>query len=177
MNLFKKYLIIGLSCFAAGFLLGLALPHFGEKKAKPMASVDSEILKHEVLNTAPVQALDKAELKKRSIISSETAKAPDKEVLATATIKDDSGTRHVAAELDTKTGDTVLTAERPLAEWMSKDELGLGYGLANGDLAPAAFYEHTFVRAGPLYGAVRTEIFKRPSQTDWNAMAWISYRW
>ncbi len=176
---FKIYAITALACFAVGFLSGIFLPHCNGKKTAPLASVDSRVAKHEVKEHSPLKGLDKEDLKKRfRAISSGIAKDANKEVLATARIEDASGSRTIAAVLDTKTGETQQVEKRPFAELMKSQELAIGWGLMkNGEWARAAKYDVTFARIGPVYGAISAEIFSRPKATDWQVMAWASVRW
>ncbi len=179
MKVLWAHIAEGLGFLALGFFLGLAVPHCGEKKIAPMTSIDSQVPKHDVQTKAPIKALDKAELKKRlTVISDKDAKDTDKEVLATGTLKDDSGTTNVGAVLDVKSGETQLVDHRPFAEWMNANEAGVGYGYGTGGVEKAVMYEHTFVRIWDLYGSVEARITDPEKEsTRWGVMLWLKYRW
>jgi hypothetical protein len=173
----KGDIAIALIGLAIGFILGLALPHIGEKKSiKAMTSVDATVPVHEVTTAAPIKALDKKELTHREIIDAPAVASVQKEILATATVKDDSGTRHVAAALDTETGLTQIVDRRPLAEWMGRNEIGLGYGIGDGGMDKAIMYERTFMRVQEFYGSIEARITDpEKDRTRWSAMFWLKY--
>ena len=160
-----------------GALLGLYLSHAGGK-SKPLASIDSEIAKHDVKTEAPVKALDKPALQKRGVIAKDITQDEKKEVLATGTIKDSSGTRNIAAALDVKTGETKLVQNRPFAEWMHSNALGIGIGYGSQGLRKEVFYRHKFARLWELYPQFGAAIGRNETdRSDWLLRIDLTYEW
>jgi len=171
-----KYLAIAAASFLAGLVsMYTVLRGSAETTLPPgVVSVPTYTI------TATVQAQDKPALRKAGAISKAVEKAPEKEVLQTGAVEDDSGSRTVAAVLDTGTGHTVLVEHRPWAELMSRHELGLGYGLADGDLARSVQYRWTFARLWDLYATAQGEarqIDRLTDRTSWSAMLYATARW
>jgi len=178
MTTLQKYLAVALISFFLGLCAMYAVVHRG--KDKPMPTGDADVPRHDVEMAAPVKALDKTVLEQRGAISGDTARSRDKEVLATGQVKSSDGKKTVAAVLDVKTGDTQLMENRAFSEWMARQEVGIGYGLVDGDFARAAQYRLTFVRAWRFYGTAQIEAFQVDRIEDrhpWNAMLFINYRW
>lgn len=173
-----------LHTFIAGFLLALLLALGvwccqSNAPGKPLSNAAEGVSMHDAKLQVPVKAYDKGQLKDRGVISKKTVRDPGKEVTAAATIKDDSGTRHVAAELDVKTGVTQLVEKRPFMETMSRWEAGVGCGLYEGDTAQGAQVRWTFGRAGMLYGSTQVEAFQVDRVNErhpWIAMIWATGR-
>ncbi|MCK9420214.1 MAG: hypothetical protein M0R70_12630 [Nitrospirae bacterium] len=147
------------------------------RRGSVLVSNDALVSKHSVTPTAPVRALDKKEISRHSNIPDSVLKDETKEVLATGTIDDASGSRDVAAVLDTKSGDTVLIEKRPFFEFMSGQEVGIGYGITYYGAVKQTYYRNTFVRVGNFYGAATIEAFSVGERPGWSAMAQMSYRW
>ncbi len=172
------------TAFSTGFLIALLLAFGlwywqGSAPGKPLPNAAEGVATHDAKLQVPAKAYDKGQLQDRGVISKKTARDPGKEVTAAATIKDDSGTRHVAAELDVKTGVTTLTEKRPFMETMSRWEAGVGYGLYEGDTAQGAQVRWTFGRARMLYGSAQVEAFQVDRINDrhpWTAMIWATGR-
>lgn len=175
---FKTYLITALVCLAIGFGLGILLSlHGGTKQPAPLASIDSQVPKHDVQLKAPLKALNKAALRKRlKVIAEQTAKDMDKEVLATATIEDDSGTLYAGAVLDTGTGATEIVGHRPFAEALKNNRIGIGVGIGEDGIEKAVLYENTFFRIKDVFGSAMFE-FSRPGdhRSRWSVMVWATY--
>jgi hypothetical protein len=140
-----------------------------------LPSDDAAKPKHAVATSAPVRALDKAAVK--DAVPKGVVQNPQAEVLATGKVVDDSGSRTIAAVLDTETGDTALVQKRPLFEWMSASELGLGYGWGDDGEEKAVRVEHTFARIGGVYASAEGRIQTNDEETRWSAMLWLNYRW
>ena len=174
----KVYAAIGFVCFCLGLVLGFFAPSCAARKdGKPLSSIDSQVQTHEVVVEAPIKALDKQELRRRSSISKSVADNKTAEVLATGKVSDASGTRTVAAVLDTKTGGTTLIAKRPFAEWMSRNRIGLGYGFGTDGLERSARYDHTFGRLWELYGAAQVQATdSEDAGSSWRVMLWLDYQ-
>lgn len=177
MSSLSKYVLT----FSLGLLIGLcamyAALHHGSDK--PMPTGDADVPKHEIKASVPVKALDKKTLHDRGAISSSTEKDKEKEVLATGKDKTSDGTKTVAAVLDTKTGDTVITEHKPFMEFMKRHEFGVGYGLYDGSLAKGAQYRFTFGRIWKFYGTLQVEGFevdRMDNRHPWNAMVFATLR-
>lgn len=179
LHSFKTYTIIGFICFVLGAVLGFFGPSCADRKAaKVLPSVDSQIATHEVKPEVPIRALDKAELKRRSLIDGHVVASVQKEVLATGQVRDSSGSRTVSAVLDTKTGGTQLLSKRPLMEWMHANALGLGVGYGSEGLRKEVFYRHKFARLWELYPAFGAAIGRNETdRTDWLLRLDIAYEW
>lgn len=178
MTTLQKYTLVALASFLLGLVAMYAAIHRGSDA--PMPTGDADVPRHDVKTDAPVKALDKKVLRQRKAISGGTEKAPDKEVLATGNVETSDGSKTVAAVLDVKTGDTALVEHRPFAEFLSRHEAGIGYGLVDGDFAKAAQYRWTFGRIWRLYGTVQAEAFQVDRMIDrspWNVMAFVTFRW
>jgi len=172
------HITVALVSFLLGLVAMYAAIHRGSDK--PMPTGDAGVPRHDVKMDSPVKALDKKVLKEKGAISGSTEQAKDKEVLATGNVETSDGSKTVAAVLNVKTGDTALIEHQPFMEWMSRHEVGVGYGLVDGDLARAAQYRFTFGRIWRLYGTVQAEAFQvdRPQDRNpWNVMAFVSLRW
>ena len=176
----KGYALVGVICFFVGAVLGFFGPSCADRKTTGiLPSIDSQVAVHDVKTEVPVKALDKQELKRRSAISRAVADNKDAEVMATGHILDSSGSRTVAAVLDTKTGDTQLIQKRPLAEWMHRWEAGLGYGLVDGNIAKGAQARYNFGRIWEAYGTVQAEAFdvdRADNRHPWTLMIWGSVK-
>lgn len=172
------HFIISVVSFLIGLVAMYAAIHRGSDN--PMPTGDAGVPRHDVKMDAPVKALDKKVLKAKGAISGNTEQAKDKEVLATGNVETSDGSKTVAAVLDVKTGNAVLIEHQPFMEWISRQEIGVGYGLVDGDLARAVQYRFTFGRVWSLYGTVQAEAFQvdRPQDRNpWNVMAFMNYRW
>lgn len=171
----KTYAAIFIIAFALGlFAMYAAIRSDRSRTLDPaLVSVPTHTI------TATVTAQDKQVLKKAKAISKKTAQDPDKEVLATGTVKDDSGTRTVAAVLSKADGSTKLEETRPLMESMHRFEVGIGAGLESGDFAKAVQVRYTAGRFGSLYLTGQAEFFfvdRYENQHPWNAMAFVNLR-
>ena len=172
---------IGVMAATVGFLLGLATmfsftnrDRHGDTLSPGLASVPTHTV------TVSVKAQDKGVLRDAGIIGKGTEKNPDKEVLQTGQVNGSDGKKTVAAVLDTKTGETALTVDRPFAEFMLRHEVGIGIGVVDGNMAKAVQYRGTVARIWNFYGTVQLEAFnvdRIEDNTPWNAMAFLSYRW
>jgi hypothetical protein len=145
------------------------------KTGTALTSDDATTPKREVKDSAPLRALDKPAV--RDEVVNDVLHDKKKEILATGRVSDDSGSRTIAAVLDTKTGNTALIEKRPFYELMSRQELGVGYGFTDDGEAKQVYYRNTFARVGSIYTAVELEIFSLADKTGWSAMAQVSYRW
>ncbi len=182
----KIYLITALVFFVLGLVLGLSLSRCsGPESPKAVSSVDSQVAKHDVTTIAPIKALDKAELAKRGIIPKSAIRNPQSEVLATATVKDIGGTRHIAEVLDTKTGESILVDRRPLAELMHSNEFGAGFTAGSLGAGYGLDYRKTFARIWKFYPDVRLQGWQWTSgprlsdghRYDGQASAFLTLRW
>ena len=176
MRPLQRYVAVAVVAFLAGMAAMYSAVSGSSSSTLPPSVVSAPT--HTV--SAVVQAQDKSAARNAGAISKKTEKDPDKEVLQTGKMKDDSGTKHVAAVLDTPSGVTQLTVARPWMEWMGRHEVAIGYGLVDGDLARAAQYRLTFARVWNFYGTLQIEAFQvdRPSDRHpWNAVAYLNYRW
>lgn len=171
----RNYVITAVVCLAIGFAGGGMLSRH-DRQAVPLASVDSQVASHDVELTVPVKAKDKRALRDLGAIDKRTMADKTKEVTATARIKDADGTRNVAAVMNKDDGSTRIVETRPLTEWMHSQELAIGYGFDNGDLAKGLKYDLTFLRVGPLYGSFSASMLDKPASTDWQAMVWLTWR-
>lgn len=168
------------AAFALGLILGYMMPRLYENRVHPLPTDDGAVSRVTVTPTAPLQALDKGQLRKRREIPKQVAADPDKAVTATGKVDDDSGKRTVAAVLDLDKGTTQIIEQRRFAERMNRFELGAGAGLVSGNTAKAVRGEYTFGRVRELYGSASGELFEvnRPdNRHPWNAMVWVSGRW
>jgi hypothetical protein len=163
-----------------GFLLGLLVMFMLFKRGGTVGSIDGIYTGPTHTLAATVKAQDKGWLRKAGAIDKKTEQDTTKEVLQTGQVKGSDGKKTIAAVLDTKTGDTSLVVKRPFSEFMARQEVGIGYGLVDGDIAKAAQYRITFARVWNLYATVQVEAFQVDRLADrnpWNTMAFLSYRW
>jgi hypothetical protein len=177
MTAIGRYVAVALVFFLAGMLSMYYAASRGGNN--PMPTGDALVSRHTVTPTAPLQALDKTALRKQGKIDKPVERDPVKEVLATGTITDDSGTLYVGAELDTETGETRLIEKRPVMETMCRFEIGLGYGLESGDLAKALQGRATIGRMDRVYFTGQAEYFdvdRKENRHPWNAMAFVNLR-
>ncbi len=140
---------------------------------------DKTISRETVTSQAPLVGLNKAQLREKKAIPKDVAQNPDKAVLASGTIKDDSGSRTVSSVLDTKSGETEQIEKRPIVETMKRFELGLGYGFESGDLAKAVQFRATLGRIGNVYFTGQAEYFdvqRSENRHPWNAMGFVTLR-
>ena len=181
-----KYIVVFISGVLVGIVSLYVVTHRGSDTAMPSALVSVPTSTVAVPEGKGIVVQDKKVLREMGAISKATAQSPDKAVTATGTVSTSDGTKTVAAVLDMSDWDTVLVEHRPFAEWMSRHEAGVGYGLVDGDLARAAQYRFTFGRVWRLYGTVQAEAFKVESSTGsdrtgnghlWNVMAFVGFRW
>jgi hypothetical protein len=175
----KSHAIVGFVCFFIGAALGFFGPSCADRKtAGILPSIDSQVAQHEVKTEAPVLGLDKQELRRRSVISRKIVDNKTAEVLATGQVRDSSGSRTVAAVLDTKTGDTRLFQKRPFSEWMHSNTLGLGVGYGSEGLRKEFFYRHKFARLWEFYPAFGAAIGRNETdRTDWLLRIDLTYEW
>ncbi len=182
----KIYLITALVFFVIGLVLGLSLTRCSRPESpKAIRSVDSQVAKHDITMTAPIKALDKNKLARMGIIPKSTINNPQSEVLATATVKDISGTRHIAEVLDTSTGESVLEERRPLAELMHTNEFGAGFTAGSLGAGYGLDYRKTFARLWKFYPDVRLQGWQWTSgprlsdghRYDGQASAFMTLRW
>jgi hypothetical protein len=171
-----KYITV----FSLGLILGLAAMYAFTTRGNdtPMPGLASAPT-HTVKVDVPLVVQDKPAARKQGAISKKTEQDPHTEVLAMGVVKGSDGKKTVAALLDTTTGVTGLVENKAFAEFMSRHELGLGYGLFDGDLARAAQYRYTFVRVWKLYATVQVEAFQVERMSDphpWNAMVFGTLR-
>ncbi len=149
------------------------------EQSKPLPSSDSMISRVVVTVYAPIKGLDKKEAQEAGIISKDIAKSPDKAVLASGKVEDDSGSRNIAAVIGTNTGETKIVETRPFMETMSRFEIGIGYGLESGDIAKAIQLRATVYRVKDFYLTGQFEGFsvdRADNRHPWNAMAFANYR-
>ena len=114
------------------------------------ASVDYEC-------KGPLKIYNKDELKAAKVIPKQVASDTGKQVTATGTLHDDSGTTHVSSVLDEKSGQSVIMKERPTAETFLAHEIGIGYSVGSLGAGPALRYRGTFGRVWGLYGEAQVE--------------------
>ncbi len=174
----RKYAITAGAAFILGLLLGLFGPRLYEAKTRPLPDAAQGVAVHDVHTEVPVKALDKTELKKRNLIPHSALRNPQSEVLAASTVKDSSGTRNIAAALDVKTGYTQLVQQRPFAEWMHTNALGIGVGYGKEGVRKEIFYRHKFARLWEFYPAFGAAIGKNETAgTDWLLRLDLTYEW
>lgn len=165
--------VVGVS-FLLGTVLGYCGPRLYEEKTRPLPG--SPTAMHDVAS-APVKGQDKGQLRERGAITKKVAEDRSAEVLSTGKVSDDSGSRTVAAVLNTKDGLTTFVEKRPFAEWMSRNEVGLGYGWGDAGEIKAIRYEHTFARVWELYASAEARVEATTDDTRWSAVLWMNYRW
>jgi hypothetical protein len=182
-NNLRSYGLTLLAGLVLGGGLGILVPQCMEHKPSArLASVDGEVSRMTVTPEAPLQALDKKELRQLGAISSAIEKKPEAAVLATGNISDSSGSRSVAAVLDVKTGDTDIVQYRKFFEWMNHGQVGAGYGIGTIGSGPKLSYRHEIFRIGEVYGGVEAEAWQwrqgeRTGRTDFQISGMINYRW
>ena len=177
MTVWKKYAVVALVAFLAGMSAMYYATH--REVSKPIPTQDRMISRVTVTIFVPLQGLDKTEARESGLIAGDVLKDADSAVLATGTVKDDSGTSTVAAVVNVKDGITQLVEKRPIAEIMSRYELGIGYGLESGDLAKALQGCVTIGRIGNVYftgQAQYLDVDREDNRHPWNALAFVNVR-
>jgi hypothetical protein len=143
-----------------GFGLGLYIPSCSEKKVDGLTA-QKDVPKTLIsMETDTIQGLDEKVLLERHAVSKEIAKDDTKQVTAAATLKDDSGTTHISSVIDTKTGESEIVALRSRAEWMSRNELGVGVTGGTLGLGEEIEYRRVFARVWKFYPDVRVNVFR-----------------
>ena len=178
MERMKTYAILAETLIIAVLAVILWGSWHAGKTGTPLPG-DKTVSRVTVTSEAPLVGYDKQQLRARGSITEAVAKDTGKAVLSTGQIKDDSGTRNIAAILDVQAGETQLIEKRPFLETMGRFEVGLGYGLESGDLAKAVQLRATLGRIGPVYFTGQAEYFdvdRTENRHPWNAMAFINVR-
>ena len=109
------------------------------------------VAEHDVDPAVPIKAKDKQVLKQRGEISSAVAADSKKEVTATGTKQDATGTTHVSSVLDTTTGESVIVQQRPMAEFMGRNAVGLTIEANPRGITKEAYYSRTVIRVWDFY--------------------------
>ena len=157
----KQLLSISLVSLLIGFGLGLYIPSCSEKKGSVDLTAEKEVPRTIVsMETDTIQGLDEKVLLERKAVSKEIAKDDSKQVTAAAALKDDSGTTHISSVIDTKTGESEIVALRSRAEWMNRNELGLGLTGGSLGLGYEMEYRRVFARVWRFYPDVRVNGWK-----------------
>jgi hypothetical protein len=124
------------------------------------------VAEHEVKPGIPIKAKDKQALKQRGEISSAVASDGTKEITATGTKQDATGTTHVASVLDTQTGESVIIQQRPMAEFMARNAIGLEIELNPRGVSKTAYYDRTFGRVWDFYASGGVGLRNREDATN-----------
>ena len=148
LQAYASLALIGLALVAAAFYAG---QWRSENQGTAMRTDDGTVSKETVTSEAPLQALNKQQLQKQGKISKGTEQNKNSAVLATGTVSDDSGTLYVGAELDMDTGETRIIQNRPAAETMSRNAIGISIEANPDGISKEAYYSRTFVRAFEFY--------------------------
>ena len=156
--------------YAAGIILivlyGAFLVRQWKRANQGTILPSTPVAEHEVTPAVPIKAKDKQVLKKRGEISSAVASDSTKEVTATGTRQDATGTTHVAAVLDTTTGESVIVQQRPMAEFMARNAIGLEIELNPRGVSKTAYYERTFGRIWDFYASGGVGLRNREDATN-----------
>jgi len=156
----KQLLSFSLVSLLIGFALGLYIPSCSEKKVDGLTA-EKDVPKTLIsMETDTIQGLDEKVLLERHAVSKEIAKDDSKQVTAAATLKDDSGTTHISSIIDTKTGESEIFALRSKAEWMSRNELGVGVTGGSLGLGEEIEYRRVFARVWKFYPDVRINVWR-----------------
>jgi len=132
----------------------------------------------------PLKVYDKGKLEDRGVIPESVKDDSSKVVTATGTIKNESGTTHVSSVLDDNTGQSVIIKDRPAAEFMSAQEIGMGYTIGSLGSGFSGRYRYTAARLWGVYAEAQLEAWNWQSgdrlntghSIDGQATAFITYR-
>lgn len=132
----------------------------------------------------PLKVYDKGRLKHDDIIPSSVEKDRSKIVTATGTIQNGDGTTHVSSVLDEQSGKSVIIKERPFSEFMSAQEIGIGYTIGSIGSGLSGRYRYTAGRLWGLYAEAQLEAWNWKSgqrldeghSIDGQLSAFITYR-
>jgi hypothetical protein len=139
----------------AGVLLALVygafLLHRWVNRNQGSILPSAPVIEHDVKTSVSVKAKDKKALKKKGVIPSVVAQDGSKEVTATGTKKDSTGTTHVSAVLDTNTGESVIVQQRSMAEFMKSNAVGIEVELNSHGVSKTLYYDRSIVRVWDFY--------------------------
>ncbi len=156
MQNLKGYLIMTVVVIViagAAFLAGRWQRKEGFSVLPPATTSQGQPMpQHDAPPPKTVRVLDKPALEKAGFIPKAVVENKQQEVTASATVKDDSGTRKISAIMDMGTGSTELVQKRPFAEAVASNEIGAmaGYSTSKG-LGYGGYWDHTWFRAMDFY--------------------------
>lgn len=151
---------------------------YGQWKDKNQGAVlpSALVAEHNITIKVPVKGKDKDALVKKGQLAKPVAQNPTKEVTATGTKKDETGTTHMAAVLDTGSGESIIIQQRPKVEFLEANKIGIGMGVGTHGLTKTVYYDRTWGRVFNGYFITGGEYFFFTSGNEWMLQTKIEWR-
>ncbi len=180
MKTLKNYIIVGAAVLAlcyASFLIGQWKRH-NKDVPLPVPAAVALAPSHTFTTKRPMRALDKPVLKKEGFISKEVEMDATREVTAAAVIVDDSGRHRVTNQVNIDSGQSVLIQQRPAAEFLSRNAIGIGAGFRQAGFFKEVYYRRDLGRVWDCYLLVGGDLyFLDNGKHDYQAWVKTEYRW
>lgn len=175
MNL-QRLKLYGMVAFVIVGLMFLSFLVGQWKRNNQGETLSGPVATQEYTPDKPLKVHDKAALKGKKIIPKAVVEDSKFQVTATGTKEDETGTTHFSSVLDAGTGQSVIVQQRPIAEFLSSNAVGVGAGINREGFYKTVYYRRDLARVFDFYLSAGAEMSWTDSGHEWTAGVKAEYR-